>query len=349
MAIYRLAYEPALDGLRALAVLSVMLFHAHPSVWTGGFLGVDVFFVLSGYLITSLLLKELEATGRIDIKAFYIRRWWRLGPALLCMLVVYALVVFAQGAKLSEEGLDIALAAAYVTNWSRAFDWRSPVDLGHTWSLAVEEQFYLLWPWMLWAVMRFFHRGKQALIVLVALLILSWAWRQGLQWQGASINRLYNGLDSRVEALLAGSVLAAWQRPHQGQWHHGARHWPTFLLALSFGSLTLLMLQIHWTESWLYSYGMSGVALISCTIIWGLHIQQSSFWCTVFRWKPLVHLGKISYGLYLWHFLIDRALMSQGLQGWILVGVSTPVTILIAMFSYKWIEPRNSLREKNKI
>lgn len=338
MAIYRLAYEPALDGLRALAVLSVMLFHAHPSVWTGGFLGVDVFFVLSGYLITSLLLKELESTGRIDIKAFYIRRWWRLGPALLCMLVVYALVVFAQGAKLSEEGLDIALAAAYVTNWSRAFDWRSPVDLGHTWSLAIEEQFYLLWPWMLWAVMRVFHRGKQALIVLVALLILSWAWRQGLQWQGASINRLYNGLDSRVEALLAGSVLAVWRRPDQLQWDPGAQLGSTLLLALSFTAMVFLMLNTKWTEPWLYSYGMSCVALISCVIIWGMHIQRSNLWCLVLRWRALAYLGQISYGLYLWHFPIDRALMSQGLQGWTLVGISTMLTIAVASASYRWLE-----------
>lgn len=338
MAIYRLAYEPALDGLRALAVLSVMLFHAYPSVWTGGFLGVDLFFVLSGYLITALLLKEIEATGRIDIKAFYIRRWWRLGPALLFMLTVYGAVVFTQGATLSGQGLDIALAAAYVTNWSRAFDWRNPVDLGHTWSLAVEEQFYLLWPWMLWAVTRYFHRGKQAFFFLVALLLLSWAWRQGLMWQGASINRLYNGLDTRVEALLAGSVLAFWQRPRQAQWPLGSQLWPALLLALSFVTMVLMMHQTQWTLPWLYSYGMSGVALLGCVIIWGLHIQQSNLWCAVLSWRPLVYVGQISYGLYLWHFPIDRALMSQGLQGWTLVVICTMLTIAVASASYRWLE-----------
>jgi peptidoglycan/LPS O-acetylase OafA/YrhL len=336
--IFKLPSEPALDGLRALAVLSVMVFHANPLAWTGGFLGVDLFFVLSGYLISSLLLKEHESTGRIDIKAFYIRRWWRLGPALLVLLAVYALVVFAQGGTLAEEGLDIALTAAYVTNWSRAFDWRSPLDLGHTWSLAVEEQFYLIWPWVLWAVLRFLKQGRHMLAALICLLVLSWAWRQGLHWQGASINRLYNGLDTRVEALIAGSLLAVWQWPHRTQWHHGNQYWPTCLLTASFALLLVLMHETQWTDGWLYSYGMSAVALLGCVIIWGLHIQRSNLWCAVLRWRPLVYLGQISYGLYLWHFPIDRALIAQGLQGWTLVAMNIVLTVAVASVSYRWLE-----------
>jgi len=338
MSVYRLAYEPALDGFRALAVLSVMLFHAHPMVWMGGFVGVDLFFVLSGYLITSLLLKELETTGGIDIKAFYIRRWWRLGPALLVMLAVYAMVVFAHGATWAEKGLDIALTAAYVTNWSRAFDWHSPLDLGHTWSLAVEEQFYLLWPWVLWAVMRICKRDRHVFAVMVCLLVLSWAWRQGLLWQGASLNRLYNGLDTRAEALIAGSLLAVWQWPNKYKWHQIEQLWPTMLLAFSFVFLLAFMHETQWTDMWFYSYGMSAVALLGCVIIWGLHIQRSNPWCVVLRWRPLVYLGQISYGLYLWHFPIDRALISLGLKGWTLLAVNMIMTVAVASASYRWIE-----------
>jgi hypothetical protein len=98
------------------------------------------------------------------------------------------------------------------------------------------------------------------------------------------------------------------------------------------------MHETQWTDAWLYSYGMSGVALLGCVIIWGLHIQRSNLWCAVLRWRPLVYLGQISYGLYLWHFPIDRALMSQGLRGWTFVGISTVITVVVASASYRWVE-----------
>src|SRR3546814_6270958 len=163
-------FFPALDGLRAVAVLAVMVFHAMTGFATGGFLGVDVFFVLSGYLITCLLLVEHHGAGRIAISAFYLRRALRLYPALLLMLAVYLLAapwLFPE-ASVSSHARDALLAGTYLSDYSYAF-FKEPFYLKHTWSLAAEEHFYLLWPLLLGGMLRF---GPAMLIRLLAGLLL---------------------------------------------------------------------------------------------------------------------------------------------------------------------------------
>lgn len=197
---------PALDGLRALAVLGVMGFHAQAPGFAVGFFGVDVFFVLSGYLISTILLEQCDRDGRIAYRAFYLHRLLRLSQALLTMLAAYALL-----APLVWPGrphvLHAALSALYVTDYSLAL-WGPPRLLSHTWSLSVEEHFYLLWPPLLaWAARRW---GAATLPrALFALTAAATVWRLACLLQGQGWNAIYYRFDTRLSGLLLGASLAA--------------------------------------------------------------------------------------------------------------------------------------------
>jgi peptidoglycan/LPS O-acetylase OafA/YrhL len=140
-----MSYEPALDGLRAVAIVAVMIYHANERLLPGGYLGVDLFFVLSGYLITRLLSEELSINGKVSFFDFYIRRFLRLTPALWTLLVFCVALAVASHRRVSSL-VSVAIAATYLMNWNRAFHWASQGLLPHTWTLSIEEQFYLLWP-----------------------------------------------------------------------------------------------------------------------------------------------------------------------------------------------------------
>ncbi len=214
----RLRYLPGLDGLRALAVLAVLVYHADVAWLPGGFLGVDVFFVISGYLITSLLLAERSATGRIKLRRFWARRARRLLPALFALLAVVAVVVLAwvpdQQARL---GGDVGAAFTYSTNWYLIFHQESyfvalgrPSLLRHLWSLAVEEQFYLAWPLIFAAGLALYGKRWFPKVILVGALV-SAVLMALLFIPGTDPSRVYFGTDTRAAGLLVGSLLAfAW-------------------------------------------------------------------------------------------------------------------------------------------
>jgi peptidoglycan/LPS O-acetylase OafA/YrhL len=196
---------PSLDGLRGLAILAVMLNNAR--YLPGGFLGVDIFFVLSGFLITALLLQEWQRTGTIRLGAFYARRALRLLPALFALL---ALVLVAPGLfyLAARPWKDAAIAALYATNWVNAFSLRNMAILDHTWSWTVEEQFYVLWPPLVPVLLAL--RVRRRWILSMVLLGISVSTRlRLLLWDGpASIKRLYYGLGTRLDALLVGCLVA---------------------------------------------------------------------------------------------------------------------------------------------
>ena len=158
MSVHRFAYNPALDGLRAVAIVLVLLSHAHAPLFSGAFFGVDLFFVLSGYLITSLLLREVADTGRIDYWDFYRRRFFRLMPALLLFLAAYCLAAPRIWPELADVYSDAIVSALYLADYGIAF-FDSPGTLLHMWSLAVEEHFYLLWPPLLMGIIRRAPKG----------------------------------------------------------------------------------------------------------------------------------------------------------------------------------------------
>lgn len=208
-------YNPALDGVRALAMLCVLVFHM--DALPGGYLGVDVFFVLSGFLITRQLLAERDRTGRVSLPRFYLRRAYRLLPAFWMLVLVgfTAVVVLGIGTAGERDEFLHTLAAAmlYVNNYFQVVQQNTGAGwLGHTWSLSLEEQFYLLWPLLLLVLCRRPWIDRRLPVVLLGGVVVVMLWRDALNASSASATRTYFGLDTRADALLVGCALAAWLR-----------------------------------------------------------------------------------------------------------------------------------------
>ncbi len=334
------AHEPALDGVRGLAVLAVLVFHALPTTLSGGFLGVDIFFALSGYLITGLLLAEFDATQRLNIRQFFVRRWFRLAPALLAMLMVYGLVVwlFVPLASLKKQGVDILVALLYLTNWGRVISLNAETDLGHTWSLAVEAQFYLVWPFLMWVLLRCVGKRTHLLLAMVALAALSWAVRLVLTAQGVDVSRTYNGLDTRAETLMWGAAFAVLGSLKSAPQVNPSRQIWNLAGAVCLGVIVLLIAQAQWTSILYYNYGITLVAVSSALLVFYLHRIDQSWVKRLFEQTWLVWVGSISYGLYLWHFPIYRLLTGLGLDRWALLGAGFGLTVVVASVSYYGME-----------
>ena len=310
-------YWPALDGLRGLAVLAVMLFHAQVPQVKGGFAGVDVFFVLSGFLITTQLLHELQSVGRIHWGRFFMRRLVRLQPALLVLLLVYTLGwVFGwipgPGSTLSRDVVTVLLA---MTHWARALDWHPPDYLGHTWSLGIEEQFYLMWALLLATMGGYASRGWSVLTMALAGALASMLWMLWLHTTGAGPVRLYNGLDTRAMALLSGCALASWLHTRQLRQLGAAPPVPHIALysriASSIGTLALALLvlgmvSLQWQHTLMFPWGYVAIAITAAFLVWSIVVAPTGLCSVLLAWPPLVAIGKISYGLYLWHYPLFR-------------------------------------------
>ncbi|MGZ4618673.1 MAG: acyltransferase family protein, partial [Frankiaceae bacterium] len=209
-------YVPALDGVRALAVLLVLAYHLRLPGLPGGLLGVGIFFTLSGYLITDLLLAQWDARGRVNLRAFWIHRARRLLPAVFVVLVaVAAWVLLFDRARLSSLGGEIAAACGYVSNWwviaqngSYFSRFAPPSPLGHLWSLAIEEQFYLIWPWLLLLGVRVVRNRYLLAGLTLAAAAASALAMAALYTPGLDPTRVYDGTDTRAFALLIGAAAA---------------------------------------------------------------------------------------------------------------------------------------------
>ncbi len=205
----RFGYVPELDGMRGIADLAVMAYHARTPFLNGGFIGVDIFFVLSGFLITSLIINEYDSSASLNFKYFYMRRLLRLGPALILLLLVFVMLsmIFLSKDKAQSNIITAIISLFYMSNWARAFSIH-PLDyLGHTWSLSIEEQFYILWPLTLLVMLRAFKNRWIIAIMTLSFALTSWILRIQLIQNGTTFNRLYNGLDTRADALMIGCAL----------------------------------------------------------------------------------------------------------------------------------------------
>jgi peptidoglycan/LPS O-acetylase OafA/YrhL len=344
----RLAYLPGVDGLRAVAVIAVFLFHA--GVLDGGFIGVDVFFVISGYLITALAISEIERNGRLGLGAFWARRARRLLPAL--MLVCGAVLVYSiaeGGAALRRVGRDITATILYVANWAQigagrdyfaAYD--APPLLQHAWSLAVEEQFYLVWPLVLTAVV-FALRGRTRWLrssvgaVALAAAAASVGISYWLKSQDASLGRLYFGTDTRAVGLAIGSVAGCVIRPSTVP----SRESPARMDVVgAAGAITLLamMVWIDGSERWLYGAGFLVIALASLSLMTAA--MGAGLVARLLSIRPLVALGRVSYGFYLWHWPVIVVLDAErtGLSGPVLGALWVVVTAALTACSWFVIE-----------
>lgn len=300
-----LAYQPALDGLRALSVLAVMAFHANIPWARGGFLGVDVFFVLSGFLITTLLVGEEEERGRIRLGHFYVRRALRLFPALLAMVAFLFWWTWDSHAMFPAQWRALKREAAatllYVANWAMIRGDLSPIgDFGHTWSLAIEEQFYIVWPLVLLLFTRTLSR--LATMLAVGTLALASLFLRAALFDGpATLSRVFHGSDTRAETLLIGCLLALLLRYRA--FDLPVKSAATALLGVPGAiALVLFMLNVTPDTEWLPRGGFTLIALSAAMLILGLQLAHDGLLARVLSFGPLVAIGRISYGLYLWHW-----------------------------------------------
>jgi len=336
---------PALDGLRGVALLGVLFFHANNAL-PGGFLGVDLFFVLSGFLITSLLLAEHETNGHIGLSAFWVRRARRLFPALLSLMPAIALYgwFFAKPDELRGLRGDALATLGYVANWRAIFSHKSywelfasPSPLEHTWSLSIEEQFYVVWPIVVTLLLR---RGSRRAVLGVALVltVVSVAATLAL-YNPAETSRAYLGTDTRAAGILLGAALASVARPGSEVTGRSAR----VLDAL--GIIAAIGLGVAWWKltgqtAFLYHGGLwltevAGLVLIVCAMN-----GRRTVVGRVLSWQPLTLLGTISYGVYLWHWPVNVVLTSARLhvRGLPLHAIHFALTLLIAGVSYRFLE-----------
>lgn len=325
----KLGYVPALDGLRALAVLLVAARHLGAPVLVGaGDVGVGIFFALSGFLITTLLLEEQAGTGRVRLPAFYLRRTVRLMPGLIVMMVVVVPLsaIVNHNADTAKQAF---FAALYIGNWAKIQGWLHGHALGHTWSLAVEEHFYLVWPLVL-ALALLWGGRRRALQAALTLTLASLGWRLWLYVHEAAPIRLQYGSDTRADSLLIGCVAAlafAGRRPPlPPRVAHVA--WATLGLLLFVPTRSLPVLTV----------GLSVLAVAGAVIVLDT-VQGSSLPARLLTLPPLVGLGRVSYGFYLWHMpvfmlLRDRLPQSAPVQSLLLL----VLTLALALLSYDFVE-----------
>lgn len=355
----------ALDGLRALAVAGVLAYHLGLGWASGGYLGVDLFFVLSGFLITSLLLEEWVTTGAVRLLAFWTRRAKRLLPALFVLLVAIAIFVvlmghfgpagWVAGIDLPALRADAIATLLYVANWHAVFAHQSyfarfsaPSPLEHTWSLAIEEQFYLVWPPALVALLLACRRlgwswRRSGVIVAVAGTAASAAWMAYLYGSGAGLTRVYFGTDTRMFDLLVGAGLAMLvaARPQPGRTARVVLHAaaPVAAAGLAWCWVTAGTAEGS-PRSWMFDGGFLVCALLAGVVIADVRQLTPGPLGRVLSTGPLRWVGTISYGVYLWHWPIFVYMTTAvtGLQGSALDVARVGATLAAASASYYLVE-----------
>ncbi len=347
-----------LDGLRAIAVIAVLLYH--DGRLSGGFLGVDVFFVISGFLITALLLNEWRATGHIDVKRFWLRRARRLLPALFLLLgAVLLFVVAFVPDEVARLRTDVVAAFGYVTNWYLILANQSyfeeigrPSPLRHLWSLAVEEQFYLFWPLVLSAGLLLL-RKRLTLVAVGVVTALSIAWMAYLYVPFADPSRVYYGTDTRVFALLIGAGLAfiwidrpRWQNV-EGKRDSWRDRMPSERVIADVVAITALAVVFAFfaltddSSPFLYMGGFALLAIATAFLIAGVVHPAGHLGPLILDLAPMRWLGERSYSLYLWHwpvYMFTRPEVDVPIRGWENSVLRLGLSILLAEISYRFVE-----------
>ena len=349
-------YLPSIDSLRALAVLAVIIYHVDVNYLPGGFLGVDLFFVLSGYLISSLIIKEYRKTGSLNLYNFYIRRARRLLPAVYFMITVGLVVmVLFNEVLLRKSHLDAIFGYIYSSNWwyifhkldyFDSFGAQSPFK--HLWSLAIEEQFYMIFPLLFLLINRkkkskdgTYKLNKNFLYVVLGLILVSLI-AHILLFDINNISRIYFGTDTRAFSLLVGvvgAILYPMEKLH-------AKVTPQQNIMYSVVSLvsiaTLITVMIYTSEynTWLYRGGFLLVAILGLIVIISSG-KQHTLMSRLLSFKPVVFIGKISYSLYLWHFpvlVLTTPVSEIGNPNIIFVILRVILTFALATASYLFVE-----------
>lgn len=337
---FRLGYRPELDGMRGIAILLVFFHHAGIPIVHGGHIGVDIFFVLSGFLITALLWQEHEKYGRISLKNFYIRRLLRLTPALALLLVLFGgfTLLTKSGEALIKTGKAILFTALYISDFALAFDFAALGSLEHTWSLAIEEHFYLLFPLTL-VLLLAKKWSRKSMLWLFGILIVLIAIHRAILWGPTQqeVHRVFYGFDTRADGLLIGCVLGllvSWNKLSPIKW--------TMALPASV-ILFFACIFVSW-DSAVYAYGLPVINL-STALVLAFILTSPPAWLAN---RALVWIGVISYGLYLWHnliFILIRERLTE--SPWTILVLGSAVSVVCAGFSYYLLEkPCLKLKER---
>ncbi len=365
-------YQPALDGIRAIAVTLVLLFHLEvaggPAILRGGWLGVDVFFVLSGYLITSLLLAERQRNGRIKLGHFYVRRFLRLAPLSIALVAFCLSAALFDGERRFDINLPVKGALSVLFYYSNWWSIRFPAglgSLGHAWSLSIEEQFYFVWPGLvvvlLWTGRR--RASRNALLVVTAVLVAAmglgryWYWHvntqsdtPGMVTFNAWMNLYRNSL-LRPDGLLYGCLLAVLL--------HGVRSSKRLqriaqVCGIAGAIVAMLIIMaahpVTWTP-WVAFIPVWGLSLFNASIMavvaW-LVLAPQSWFAQILSLKPVVWIGRRAYGIYLFHFIIIYAIRRHWQwHSWRLALATVALTLVVSGLSFRWFEsPFLTLKER---
>jgi peptidoglycan/LPS O-acetylase OafA/YrhL len=343
---FKLGQRKSLDGVRGLAILFVLLSHLPSLPFGGGFIGVDLFFVLSGFLITTLLLEEHRETGSISLKSFYARRALRLMPALVAVLIatIVLTAAFETPSTSAKARTSALMTLFYSANWFMAYKAYPFPGLTATWSLSVEEQFYFVWPLLLAAMLKMNWSTRTKAMVVLAGLLLSAGLRAAL-WKGTgSFERVFFGTDTHADGLLAGSLAGLCLS-------RGMVLSTRALNLVGHVMLGILLLFLYWgwlADDWVLLGGLLALNLGMTALVVCLVQSPGPLLRGFFEFPPLAWLGRISYGVYLWHMVVF------GLPGRIPVlkeacpwPLTIGLTIGVAALSYYALE-RPMLRLKRR-
>ena len=349
-------YLPSIDSLRAIAVIAVIIYHIDANYLPGGFLGVDLFFVLSGYLISSLIIKEYKSTGTVNLHNFYVRRARRLLPAVYFMItVVLIIITLFNGVLLKKSYLDALFGYIYSSNWWYIFhkldyfdSFGSQSPFKHLWSLAIEEQFYMFFP----LIFLIFNRksksnnsnsklNKNFIYVVLSLILVSLI-AHILLFDINNINRIYFGTDTRAFSLLVGVVGAILYPMDRLSERTTKKDNMIYSIVSLVSILVLIGIMINTSEynTWLYRGGFLLVAIIGLIIIISSG-RQYTFMSKLLSFKPFVFIGKISYSLYLWHFpilVVTTPVSEIGNPNLFYVTLRIILIFLVATGSYMFVE-----------
>jgi peptidoglycan/LPS O-acetylase OafA/YrhL len=345
----KLGYQPSIDGLRAVSVLAVILYHAELSWIPGGFLGVEVFFVVSGFLITALLVEERHHTGSVSLRGFWTRRARRLLPALYALVLVVpaVMLVFYRDAA-GRLGGDVVAALFYVSNWWQILLQESyfaqagrPPVLRHLWSLAVEEQFYILFPALfVWLLSR--HGRDRTRNVLIGVAVASAIWMAVLYEPYTDPSRVYFGTDTRLSGLLLGAALAVVWTPWRTKATASRAAGPVLNVV---GACALVVLmwffwRVNEFDPFVYRGGFLLLDLC-CVVLIAVLVHPSARLDRLLALPPLVWIGVRSYSIYLWHwpiFMVTRPELDLPFGDLPVMAVRVGLTLVAAELSYRYVE-----------